>query len=248
MFSGGRSMTFAQAAQKAIELGGKFDGHEAPEDVNAFTKRSLAGLAGQGLIAVAKDAYPRDGQTQSYTVGFAEVEVDVETGHYEILEFTAIADVGTVMNPRSLRGQTFGGIMLGIGHAICQKWVYDQHYGVPLAKRFHYNKPPTILDAPLNFKWDAVGLADPETPVGARGIGEPPVGAGYGAIMNALVAAVGPDDVPSVARHRGRHSRVARSWQGCARTADGTHLVENGGARKSGLERGSVPGFLIGQF
>ena len=38
--------------------------------------------------------------------------------------------------------------MLGIGHAICQKWVYDQHYGVPLAKRFHYNKPPTILDAP----------------------------------------------------------------------------------------------------
>ncbi len=193
VFSGGRSMTFAQAAQKAIELGGKFDGHEAPEDVNAFTKRSLEGLAGQGLIAVAKDAYPRDGQTQSYTVGFAEVEVDVETGHYDILEFTAIADVGTVMNPRSLRGQTFGGIMLGIGHAISQKWVYDQHYGVPLAKRFHYNKPPSILDTPLNFKWDAVGLADPETPVGARGIGEPPVGAGYGAIMNALVAAVGPD-------------------------------------------------------
>ena len=38
--------------------------------------------------------------------------------------------------------------MLGIGHAIGQKWVYDQHYGVPLAKRFHHNKPPTILDAP----------------------------------------------------------------------------------------------------
>ena len=40
--------------------------------------------------------------------------------------------------------------MLGIGHAIGQKWVYDQHYGVPLAKRFYYNKPPTILDAPAN--------------------------------------------------------------------------------------------------
>ena len=38
--------------------------------------------------------------------------------------------------------------MLGLGHALGQKWVYDQHYGVPLAKRFHYNKPPTILDAP----------------------------------------------------------------------------------------------------
>ena len=37
--SGGRSMTLAQAAQKAIELGGKYDGHELPEDINAFTKR-----------------------------------------------------------------------------------------------------------------------------------------------------------------------------------------------------------------
>jgi CO/xanthine dehydrogenase Mo-binding subunit len=185
------SMTFAQAAQKAIELGGRYDGHELPENINAFTRRSATALAGQGLIAVARDAYPRDGQTQSYTVAFAEVEVDVETGAYTILELAAIADVGTVINPRSLQGQTFGGVMLGIGHAISQKWVYDQHYGVPLAKRFHYNKPPTILDAPPIFKFDAVNLPDPETPVGARGIGEPPVGAGYGAIMNALIAAVG---------------------------------------------------------
>ena len=111
--------------------------------------------------------------------------MDVETGHYQILEFAAIADVGTVINPRSLQGQTFGGVMLGIGHAISQKWVYDQHYGVPLAKRFHYNRPPTILDKPIEMKFAAVNLPDPETPVGARGVGEPPVGAGYGAIMNA---------------------------------------------------------------
>ena len=43
---GGRSMTFAQAAKKAIELGGKYDGHEAPEDINAFTK-TLGGGAGR---------------------------------------------------------------------------------------------------------------------------------------------------------------------------------------------------------
>ena len=62
----GGGMTFAQAAQKAIELGGKFDGHEVPDDINAFTKTSATALAGQGLMAVAKDTYPRDGQTQSY--------------------------------------------------------------------------------------------------------------------------------------------------------------------------------------
>src|SRR6185503_11320230 len=76
----GGSMTFAQAAQKAIELGGKYDGHELPENVNNFTKTSAKALAGQGLMAVAKDTYPRDGQSQSYVIGFAEVEVDTETG------------------------------------------------------------------------------------------------------------------------------------------------------------------------
>jgi len=185
------SMTFAQAAQKAIQLGGIYDGHELPENINAFTKRSATALAGQGLMAVARDSYPRDGQSQSYTVAFAEVEVDVETGAYSILDLATVVDVGTVINPRSLQGQTFGGVMLGIGHAISQKWVYDQHYGVPLAKRFHYNKPPTILDAPKTFKFAALDIPDPETPVGARGIGEPPVGAGFGAVMNAIIAAVG---------------------------------------------------------
>jgi len=45
----GGSMTFAQAAQKAIDLGGKYDGHEVPEEINAFTKTSAKALAGQGL-------------------------------------------------------------------------------------------------------------------------------------------------------------------------------------------------------
>ena len=189
----GGSITLAQAAQKAIELGGKYDGHELPTDINGLTKASAAKLAGMGLMGVAKDNYPRDGQTQSYAVGFAEVEVDVETGKYSIVDFTLIADVGIVVNPRSLQGQAFGGAMLGIGHAISQKWVYDQHYGVPLAKRFHYNRPPTILDKPVEMKFAALNIPDPETPVGARGIGEPPVGAGYGAVMNALAAAVGDE-------------------------------------------------------
>jgi xanthine dehydrogenase molybdenum-binding subunit len=51
----------------------------------------------------------------------------------------------------------------------------------------------TILDKPIEMKFAALGLPDPETPVGARGIGEPPVGAGFGAVMNAIAAAVGDD-------------------------------------------------------
>ena len=88
-----------------------------------MTKTSATNLAGLGLMGVGKDNYPRDGQTQSYSVGFAEVEVDVETGKYQILEFALIGDVETDINTRSLQDQAFGGAMLGIGHAISQKWV-----------------------------------------------------------------------------------------------------------------------------
>ena len=54
-------------------------------------------------------------------------------------------------------------------------------------------RPPTILDIPERMASDAVNLPDPETPVGARGIGEPPVGAGASAVINALSDALGDE-------------------------------------------------------
>jgi len=191
--TGSAGMTFAEAARRAIELGGKYDGHEAPADVNKVTKTSLAALAGQGFVAAAKDNFPRDGMTHSYVASFAEIEVDVETGKYYIVDFLAYADVGTVIHPRALGGQVLGRSTLGIGHAIGQKWVFDPHYGEMVSKRFHHSKPPTILDVPVNMKWAALDIPDPETPVGARGIGEPPVGGGCASILNALSDALGDE-------------------------------------------------------
>jgi xanthine dehydrogenase molybdenum-binding subunit len=188
---GGRGMTLAQAGQRAIELGGIYDGHETPKGINKMTATSAKALSGQGLICVARDTMPRDGLTHSFVAGFAEVEVDTETGKYRIVDYLAVADVGTIMHPRALGGQILGRSMLGISHAIGQHWVYDQHWGIALAKRFHHNKPPTILDAPEKMQWAALNIPDPETPVGAKGIGEPPVGAGCNAILNALTDALG---------------------------------------------------------
>jgi CO/xanthine dehydrogenase Mo-binding subunit len=189
----GRGLSYAQAARRAIELGGKYDGHALPDDINPMTKESAASLAGVGLMGVAKDNHPRDGVTYSFVIGFAEVEVDVETGHTRLVDYLAVGDVGTVVNPRSLLAQIKGGSCLGIAHALFQKSVVDPRYGVTLADRFHYSKPLSILDIPSRMQADALNLADPETPVGARGVGEPPVGAGYGAVLNAIADAVGED-------------------------------------------------------
>jgi xanthine dehydrogenase molybdenum-binding subunit len=190
---GGAGMTLAHAAQRAIQLGGIYDGHELPPEINKFTTVSATALVGQGLLAVAKDTYPHDGNTFSFVATFAEVEADVETGQYRILDFLAYADVGTVLHPRALGGQILGRSILGIGHALGQKWVYDQHYGLPLSKRFYHTKPPSIMDIPDKMAWGAVEIADPETPIGARGIGEPPVGGGCAAILNALSDALGDE-------------------------------------------------------
>jgi CO/xanthine dehydrogenase Mo-binding subunit len=190
---GGPGMTFGQAATYAIQLGGIYDGHEAPADVHKLTKASVAALAGQGLVAAAKDNYPRDGTTFSYVASFAEIEVDVETGKYYIVDFLVSGDVGTVIHPRALGGQMLGRSTLGIGHAIGQKWVLDPHYGEMVSKRFYQSKPPTILDVPVDMQWTALDIPDPETPVGARGIGEPPVGGGCASILNALSDALGDE-------------------------------------------------------
>ena len=182
---------FGRAARRAIQLGGKYSGRQLDEDLNAMTVASARALAGQGLIAAARDNFGREGSTWSFVIGFALIELDVETGQVDLKEYTAVTDCGTVLHPRSLAAQLHGGGVQGFGIARSQKWVYDPQWGVAFAKRFYTARPPGILDVPLEMKWGAVNRPDPQTPVGVKGIGEPPVGAGSAAITSAIADALG---------------------------------------------------------
>ena len=189
-------MTLAQAAKRAIRTGRHLRRPRGARGRATNTpRRRSRRLAGQGLVAAAKDKYPRDGQTYSYVASFAEVEVDVETGKYDIMDFLAVRGRGHGASiPRALGGQILGRSMLGIGHAIGQKWVYDPAIRrdasrsastTPSRRRFWMSRS--------NMQWAALDIPDPETPVGARGIGEPPVGGGCAAILNALSDALGDE-------------------------------------------------------
>lgn len=184
-------MSFARAAERAIELGGQYSGHELPDDIHAVTVSAASALAGGGLMGVARDNYSHDGGTWSWVVGFARVELDVETGEVEIMEYTGAADCGTVLHPRNLAAQIHGGGVQGFGQARSQKWVFDPEWGVPFAHRLYTARPPGMLDVPLEMDWGAVNEPDPENPVGAKGIGEPPIGAGSAAIASAISDALG---------------------------------------------------------
>ena len=195
VYRGGQSMTFAQAAERAIEMGGVYDGSELPEDINEMTTRSATALQGSGLVVAIKDNYETGGRNMSYVIGFAEVEVDVETGAVQLVDYKASAEVGTVLHPTNLVAQVHGGGVQGFGVALGQKWVMDPQWGLHVAKRFYSNRPPSILDVPHEKEMDfsSPNLPDPFSPIGARGVGEPPVGAAAGAVLNAIADALGDD-------------------------------------------------------
>jgi len=185
-------MTFGQAAQRAIELGGQYDGHELPESLDEMTVRAVQDhLTGQGLVAAATDEFSHNGATRSTVVAFSVVEVDTETGDFEVKELVAIADCGTVLHPRSLKAQVGGGLLQGMSQARFEHWAYDLRWGVNQNKRFHTAKPITIMNAPLEYQFAAVDIPDRENPVGSRGIGEPPVGAGAAVVLSAVYDAIG---------------------------------------------------------
>jgi CO/xanthine dehydrogenase Mo-binding subunit len=184
-------LTYAQAAQRAIELGGRYSGEQPPDDIHEITQIAVRGVAGTGLVGVAKDTLRMEGDIPALACGFAAVEVDVETGKVEILDYVAIADCGTVFHPQGLSQQMKGGGVWGMGFALAERQIYDPQNGLPGNSSFLQCKPLTYLDVPATVRWDAVDIADPQNPVGARGIGEPPMGAAAAAVLCAISDALG---------------------------------------------------------
>ncbi|HEX7718254.1 MAG TPA: xanthine dehydrogenase family protein, partial [Woeseiaceae bacterium] len=111
----GQSMSYAQAAQRAIEMGGAYSGQTWPGDIHEVTQRAVQNLAGSGLIGVAKDNLPQEGVIPGFAVAFTEIELDLETGKYEILDYVGIAECGTVIHPQGLATQMKGGAVWGMG-------------------------------------------------------------------------------------------------------------------------------------
>jgi xanthine dehydrogenase molybdenum-binding subunit len=186
-----KSLSFADAAKKAIELGGKYSGKEMPPDINPLTKASVTALAGSGLVGVAKDKLPKRGVVPGLVTGFCMVELDTETGEFEIAEYLGVADCGTVLHPDGLQTQMYGGSMMGFGLATTEHIVYDHHLGLPANVQFDQAKPKTYLDMPKDFHWAAVDRPDRDNPVGVKGIGEPIMGAAAAALINAIADALG---------------------------------------------------------
>jgi carbon-monoxide dehydrogenase large subunit len=120
-----------------------------------------------------------------------EVEIDPETGVTEILRYSVVDDVGTVINALTLEGQIHGGIGQAVGQAFTEQIVYDRESGQLLTGSYlDYGMPRA--DDMCSFDLENNPVPTALNPIGAKGAGEAGNVGGLAAIMNAVVDALSP--------------------------------------------------------
>jgi CO/xanthine dehydrogenase Mo-binding subunit len=123
------------------------------------------------------------------TVHVARAVLDRDTGEYRITRYLAVQDVGRAINPAEIEGQVHGGALQGLGRALGEQVVYDGS-GALLTASFLDYALPTVDQAPP-VEVELVEVPSPFGPLGARGVGEPPVVPGAAALAAALSRAAG---------------------------------------------------------
>lgn len=124
-----------------------------------------------------------------FMVGMVEIELDKITGQYEILDYVAVVDCGTVINPNLARVQTEGGLVQGIGMAMYEDVIYNEK-GKNYSSSFMQYKIPTRLDmGTLRVEFES--SYEPTGPFGAKSIGEIVINTPNPAIAHAVFNATG---------------------------------------------------------
>ena len=98
------------------------------------------------------------------------VEIDPETGVYEIVDYAAVDDCGTRIHPQIVEGQVMGATAHGIGAATHETFTYDED-GNLLTPNFYDYHVPHAMDMPP-LKTGAIESPSPFTPLGTKGMGE----------------------------------------------------------------------------
>jgi carbon-monoxide dehydrogenase large subunit len=118
----------------------------------------------------------------------AEVEVDPETGHVDVVKYSCVNDFGTVVNPMIVAGQLHGGVVQGIGQALMEKTVYDSD-GQLLTGSFMDYAMPRAVDVPSFVLEDHPAPAT-TNPLGVKGCGEAGCAGALTSVMNAVIDAL----------------------------------------------------------
>ena len=120
----------------------------------------------------------------------AEVEIDPDTGHVDIVTYTAVDDCGNVLDQAVVEGQVQGSIANGLGQALTENAVYDSASGQLVTGSFMDYGMPRAHDMPLELREATHAVPATTNPLGVKGTGEAGTTAAIAAVMNAISNAV----------------------------------------------------------
>ncbi|HME92126.1 MAG TPA: molybdopterin cofactor-binding domain-containing protein, partial [Myxococcaceae bacterium] len=149
-------------------------------------KQACAALPSSGISAHG-EWKPGLSDNGVHGASFAEVEVDVETGHVRPIKIVQVQDVGLPLNRLAIESQINGGVIQALGMALWEGRVMDERLGVMVNPNFNDYKLPGSLEIP-----EIVALIDDaDSRQAVIGVGEPPVIPTVGAVANAVFNACG---------------------------------------------------------
>ena len=142
-----------------------------------------------GLIEHA--TYAPERATFPNSCRVCEVEIDPESGEVSLLSYPVVDDVGTVINPLTLRGQVHGGLAQGIGQILMEQVAYDRQSGQLLSASFMDYAMPRA-DVMCNIDVHENPVPTKTNPLGAKGAGEAGCVGALPAVMIAIMNALEP--------------------------------------------------------
>jgi aerobic carbon-monoxide dehydrogenase large subunit len=142
------------------------------------------GLYETGTFVPSNDTWPNGCHV-------CEVEIDPDTGAVTIVGYLIVDDVGTVINPLTLKGQIHGGVAQGVGQALMEEVVYDPESGQLLTASFMDYAMPRADTFP-DMHIESRPVPTKLNPLGAKGAGEAGTVGALPAVINAVMDALAP--------------------------------------------------------
>jgi CO/xanthine dehydrogenase Mo-binding subunit len=134
-------------------------------------------------------SYSGEKSPPPYMAGFVEIELDTETGKIDVIEYVAVVDCGTTINPNLARIQVEGGLLQGIGMALCEDVQYSEGGHLLTNSLLHYKVPGREDVGRLTVEF--AESDEPSGPFGAKSVAEIGIDTPPAAIANALRHATG---------------------------------------------------------
>jgi CO/xanthine dehydrogenase Mo-binding subunit len=128
-------------------------------------------------------------QAPAFAAELARIEIDPDTGQITLHDFVVVQDVGKLINPLGAEGQMQGGAVQSLGFALTEGLMYSDTGRLMNPSLLDYRKL-TAADLP-NIETIIVEVPAPQGPMGARGVGEPPIVPALAAMANAVQDATG---------------------------------------------------------